>query len=207
MQEYEAQAQEPVQTPEPTQAQAPIQPQQMQPQAPQQDVAEIERMVREQFLKEQEAAQRAADEQRQKEEQERYTIEVNRLADQYFKKMSEGEAKYQDFSEITKAVNPAKFKEVVLLASELDNTADVMYELAQNPRDLAMISFYAQNDNVEMAQQLLNQLDKSVTRNAQGSKIHRPAAPPLDSLRPSPGTGVDGSSEMSIADLKRKYRT
>ena len=88
----------------------------------------IEQMKREIYEKIMGEAQEAQAK-RQEEEHKAAMIEV---ADSYHKKMGSGKDAYPDFDDVMGDFNVSAFPKIVFLASQLDNTADVMYELAKN---------------------------------------------------------------------------
>lgn len=182
---------------------APVQPQA--PQAQAMDESQIAEMVKARVAEEQAALQKAQQEAELKRQQEEYALEVNRIADQYYERMRQGAEKYPDFTEKTESFDPSEFKEVVLLIGDMDNTADLVYELNQNPQLLASVSYFAQTGKWNQAKRELEKLTASIQKNSEAKQNYKAANPPLDRLNPSPGAGADGS-EMSIADFKRKYR-
>ena len=177
----------------------------VQPQAQAMDESQIAEMVKARVAEEQAALQKAQEEAELKRQQEQYALEVNRIADQYYQRMREGAEKYPDFSEKTESFDPSEFKEVVLLVGEMDNTADLVYELSQNPQLLASVSYFAQTGKWKQAKHELDKLSASINKNSEAKQNYQAASPPLDRLNPSPGTSADGT-EMSIADFKQKYR-
>ena len=179
------------------QAQAPAPQQQQAAQAPQVDEEQLYQSIREKLLQEEAA---------QKQQQEEYAVKVNKIAQDYFSKMSGGGEMFDDYTEVMKEFDPSQFKELILLTAQMDNTLPIMYELAKNPQNLATLDHYARSGNYDFAQKLLNDLDKSISGNQKAMQDNRTANSPLDRLKPSPGSGVDGSA-MSIRDYKAKYRT
>lgn len=125
---------------------------------------------------------------------------MKNVADQYFLKMGKGSELFEDFSEVMKDFEPAAFPQVVFLASELENTPAVMYELSKNPQKLATIQAMA-DKSPAMAKKMLGQLSDSIKRNeaAAAENVNVPA--PLS--RPKSSIVGQDTGTMSIRDFKK----
>lgn len=139
----------------------------------------------------------------EKVQQEQLQQEAVRLAQEYHGKMQGGKELFEDFDEVIADFNPQAFPEVVLLASQADNTAAIMYELAKNPQKIADIAFYAERDP-RYAQSMINKLSASIKANEQAKAQEKSVNAPLSRMQSSP-TGQD-SGDPGIRDFKRMFR-
>lgn len=138
---------------------------------------------------------------REEEEQKAFQSEISKVADTYMQKMSVGPTLYEDFAQVTSEFDPAAFPQVVYLAANLENTPDVMYELAKNPQKLATIDYLAQRDP-KAARAQLAKLSQSIKDNQQAKENNPATKPPLARIQPSATAGA-ASGDMSVADFKR----
>jgi hypothetical protein len=122
------------------------------------------------------------------------------MADEYFNKMQRGRELFQDFEEVLADFKPQKFPEVALLAGQMENTPEIMYELAKNPSKLNDINGLAKSDP-EWAMKQLKKLSDSISANKQAMSNRSPNAP-LSTVRSSSVGGVDAVPN-SVDDLRR----
>lgn len=178
-----------------------MQSQQMQPQAqgnapnvdPEQMYSDLSARLMAEFERKQEEAMQARMEQERKDRS-------AAMAAQYFDKMRNGAELFEDFEEVLADFKPGAFPEVALLAGQLDNTAEVMYELAKNPSKLADINVLAKSDP-EWAIKQLKKLSESIESNKQAMNVRSPNAP-LSKIKSSNIGGVD-AAPRSVDDLRR----
>jgi hypothetical protein len=168
------------------------------------DVAQMEQKLLNQMRQENQRVEqeRLAAEQQRIEEAQRAEQDdkLNALADTYLRKMANGKELFQDFEDVTAKFDPREFPEVVVLASQMDTTAEIMYELAKNPQKLLMIAQLAQR-SPNMAKDQLARLEDSIKVNQNGKRM--PNAPsPLQRVLPSAGAGVD-NGKMSVKDFRK----
>ena len=145
--------------------------------------------------------QQADSEQRAREEMEK---EAQRVADTYHARMASGKETYEDFDDVMADFNPAAFPNLVYLASQVDNTPAVMYELMKNPSKWATIAVLSERDP-KAAQNMLGKISASIVANEQAKANERDVAPPLSRLSSSP-TGQDSGKPSSVRDFKRMFR-
>lgn len=158
------------------------------------NVDQIKRDVYEQIMNERREA-----ESKQQEAQHKAAIEE--IAKTYHQKMGSGKDAYQDFDAVMGEFNAASFPKIVFLASQLDNTADIMYELAKNPMKLASIDYLA-DKNPDEAQKALKSLGSSIAQNRQALAQGTATQAPLSRMKSSAAAGID-SGEMSLKDFKK----
>jgi hypothetical protein len=101
-----------------------------------------------------------------------------------------------DFADLYDALNIEAHPELIIWANSMDNTAQIVKDLAKNPTKYANILMLAKSASPRMAQIELNKLSQSIKSNLEAQK--QPVAPaPLSQIKPS-NIGVDnGSFEVS----------
>ncbi len=114
-------------------------------------------------------------------------------------KFDGGKEKYNDFDDTVRILNFEKNAHLIGYLHELDNAADVAYELAKNPAKFTTLNDLAR-DNPEWAAREFNNLAKSIKDN-QATLQQQSAPEPLDQLKPS-NTGTDNGSH-TVSDLRR----
>jgi len=139
----------------------------------------------------------------EKRAQEEMDKEAKKIADTYRSRMSAGKEEYEDFDEVMADFNPASFPNLVLLASQVDNTPAVMYELVKNPSKWATLAILSDRDP-HAAQNMINKISSSIKANQQAKASEKEVPSPLGRLSSST-TGQDGG-EPSLRDFKRMYR-
>lgn len=129
--------------------------------------------------------------------------EAERLAQEYHSRMNSGKANFEDFDEVMSDFNPAAFPNLVFLATQVDNTPAVMYELMKNPSKWATVAVLAEKDP-QAAQNMINRMSASIKANDQAKAQEREVNAPLSRLQSSP-TGQD-TGELGIRDYKKMFR-
>jgi hypothetical protein len=129
---------------------------------------------------------------------------MQNVAANYLMSMDKGKELYEDFEKVTSSFEPEAFPKVVQLVSQMENGADVIYELSKNPSKLVTINDLA-NRSPRMAQAQLQSLVESIKMNQSAKENNVRTNPPLSKHQPSATAGLDNGG-MSIADFKRaKY--
>lgn len=156
------------------------------------DTSAIAKQVREELV---------ADLNKQQEDAEREQMqsELKALAEQYHLKMAKGSELAEDFNEITADFDPSAFSEVVLLATKLDNTQDIIYELVKNPTKLQQIDGLAQK-SAKLAMKELEKLSQSINQNLEAKRNNVSTPPPLSRPKSS-SVGVDNGMK-TVKDFK-----
>lgn len=150
-----------------------------------------------------EEVQRSWNEQREREQRNVHEQEAQRIATDFFGKLSAGKEKYPDFDSVVGNIRFGSFPNVVRLATTMvDNTPDIMYELGKDRGKMALLENLAMLSPDDAVVQFRKFAD-SVRENAESTKVQHPREP-LSHIRPS-GSGVD-SGEMSVRDYRSKYR-
>lgn len=140
-----------------------------------------------------------------RESQERMNVEAaERIVNSYKEKISAGKEKYDDFEAVTNNVDMRYYPNVVqLLAEYVDNSHDVLYDLAKNRSKLYQLESTCQH-NPQDAIFEIKRLADSIKANETHSSMKN-ARSPLSQQRPS-NTGTDSGTTLSMRDLKMKYR-
>jgi hypothetical protein len=126
---------------------------------------------------------------------------ATQVVNQFAGKMQGGIEKYSDFEDVvTKLDIPNLPGHVIDWANSMDNTADVMYDLAKHPRKLTDILVLSQTSPA-LARDEFNRLSDSIKQNEQAVKANTSAAAPLDQVKHSTA-GKDNSVIRSIDDMR-----
>lgn len=166
------------------------------PAAPNVDPNAIAKQVMENIQKQmqQESEQRATQELQE---------QANKIVGAYRSKMEAGKTTYPDFDEVMADFNPRAFPNLVLLASQVENTPDVMYELMKNPNKWSTLALLSERDP-QAAQNMINRISASAKANTQAKAEQKDVPAPISRLSSST-TGQD-SGDLSVRDYKKMYR-
>lgn len=126
--------------------------------------------------------------------------QAQQIAQQFLGKLTAAKDKYPDFEETLATLEVHKFPEVVQLANNFDNTADIMYELAKNPTKAVLLKQCAQL-NPNLAAMEIQRLSDSIKQN-ETAKQAPSAQPPLSQLTPSI-TKTD-NSPITVRDYRNQ---
>jgi len=128
---------------------------------------------------------------------------VQRIVSAYQSKIAGINEKYSDYNEVSEGLNMGVYPNVVqMLAENVDNADDVLYELSKNRSKLNQLQSTYERSPKDAVYDL-QRLAKSIKENTKVMSSKQ-AATPLSQQRPSsPGTGSPASS---MSALKSKYR-
>lgn len=129
--------------------------------------------------------------------------QAKQIADTYHGRMQSGKDNFEDFDNVMSDFNPAAFPNLVYLATQVDNTPAVMYELMKNPSKWATVAVLSERDP-KAAENMISRISASIKANEQAKSEEREIAPPLSRLSPSI-TGQD-SGERGVRDFKKMFR-
>lgn len=160
----------------------------------QQDPEDIARQVEERIM-------RSMQEKQQQFEDDKRLEEVKGIANSYYSKLEQGKSLYDDFDSIMADFDPSAFPEIISLVAGMDNVAQVMYELNQNPSKLVTISGLAKQ-SPKMAQAQLNRISQSIAKNEMAQQAEGSAQPPLNHERSSVKAGADNGVK-TVNDLRK----
>ncbi len=157
------------------------------------DASSLKNEIKQEFMQEMEQQRREAEE--------TYVRgELDKKAQQYHLKMGKGSELFEDFKEITSDFEPQSFPNAVFLATEMENTPEIMYELAKNPSKLLEIEQLAERAP-QMAKKLLAKLGQSISANLQAKQNVPDVPAPLSRLKSST-VGVD-TGKKTVQDLRK----
>lgn len=126
---------------------------------------------------------------------------AHQIATEFMAKVDATKDKYPDFDKTVESLELPTIPQVVQLANMVDNTGDVIYELAKNPHKVASLLSLSQIGNGRLAILEMKRLSDSIKQNQQASQ--QPIPPePLSQLKPS-NVGTD-SGVPSIRDLRKQ---
>lgn len=135
-------------------------------------------------------------------EQQRREEEANQLAQTYYSKLAQGRELHADFDDVISDFDVGAFPQVAVLATQLDNTGSIMYELAKNPSKLAQVAVLAER-YPEGARKMLQGLGNSVVKNQEAIAGNVATNEPLSRLKPSMNAGMD-DGKLTVADYKKQ---
>jgi hypothetical protein len=123
---------------------------------------------------------------------------ANQLINEFGGKMVAAKERYPDFDQVVGKVNFEKAATLIPWINSLDNSADVMYDIAKHPSKFA--SLINLRDQPALAMDELKNLSSSIKTN-QKSKSLPAIDEPLDKIKPST-SGIDSGS-MTVRDYKK----
>ena len=142
----------------------------------------------------QQEAMRAQQEQAQK-------FAVKQLVAQFSSKLEAATEKYPDIKEKVSELDLSTMPEIVHYANSVENTADVMYELANHPEKAVSIAALASMGNTNLAMRQMQKLSNSIKKNQEAAANIKVPSDPLTQISPSNIGGDDGKA--SLAQLKK----
>lgn len=143
---------------------------------------------REEWIKQQEDAQMQS--------------EVQRIVGNFQSKIADVRTKYEDFDRVAQDLDMSAYPSVVqMLAENVDNAADVLYELANNRSKLALLE-QAYRLRPKDAIYDMNKLSRSIKDKQEAATVKQANAP-LSQQKPSLGMSPTATDMRS---LKNKYR-
>ncbi|NHJ41458.1 MAG: hypothetical protein FK731_15615 [Asgard group archaeon] len=136
-------------------------------------------------------------------QQEQLQAQAQQIVNNFGQKIESGRKKYPDFDDKVGALNIAAAPEIVPWLNSLDNTEDVLYELAQNPTKflnlLDIVNKASRHPHLASAE--FNKLSESIKKN-QAAANQAKVAEPLSQINPSVTSTDNG--ELSVSDLRRQ---
>jgi hypothetical protein len=142
--------------------------------------------------------------QRQSEEQ-----DAQRTAQEFLTRLEPGKSKYDDFDKRVKEAGFGYFPNIVQLANMVDNTDEVVYELACNPTKIAsiqnLVDIALRNGAPPtLALNEMKRISDSIRENLKAKNFKSPNEP-LGQLRPS-NAGTDNKGALTSADYRKRYK-
>lgn len=164
--------------------------------APSVDEGKLKQEIYNQVMQEMQAKQGELNEARRH-------AELQQIANDYLSKTQKGKELFKDFEEITSAIDGESFPNIIILASKLDNAAEVVYELGQNPLKLEAIESLALR-SPKMAEQQMRRLSESIKLNQAAMQNNKRTNPPMQNVMPSANTLVGSENQRpSVSDFRK----
>lgn len=125
--------------------------------------------------------------------------------DSFVAKMEAAEAKHPGLEAKLNDLDYSTMAPVISLANDMENTADIMKELLDNPMKMGnlMTLVYTQP---KMASRAMAELSNSIKTNQDALAQEKQAQDPMSQLKPSTSAGMDNSA-MSVKDFRAMFRT
>ncbi len=139
----------------------------------------------------------------EQEQQERAAIDE--IAKQYDEKMKQGPMLYDDFKDVTGGFKPGKYPAIAVMAAQMENTPDIIYELRKNPTKLAALQTFALQGDDDTLREEMTKLSKSIKRNEEQIANNTKSPKPLSKLKSSATAGQDTGSRR-VSDLRKDPR-
>lgn len=127
------------------------------------------------------------------------------IAAQLAAKVNAAAEKYADFNDVVRDVDYVNnFQDVLALSNTVDNSGDVLYDLAKNPGKLATLRQYMRELPAHLVQKEMLRMSESIKANQ--NALGAPSSPsPLAPIKPS-NTGTDNGKMKSAADYRQQFR-
>lgn len=127
---------------------------------------------------------------------------AQRVVSEFQGKMAAGKEKFEDFEEKLSGFDLTEIPEVVALANGVDNTDEVMYELANFPEKLVNLTNAART-SPQLARRIIDNLSNSIKNNRTAKEAY--AAPEaLGQVKPST-LAVDKDPESVMDYMKQSW--
>jgi hypothetical protein len=129
----------------------------------------------------------------------RNEAETQQMITTFANKMEAGKSKYNDFEATVSQLDIFNNPELIPLANSMDNSSDVLYDLAKNPGKFASVLLLAKT-NPTLAHRQFWDISNSIKANE--AALRQPQADaPLDQINPS-NTGTDNGLK-TVSDLRK----
>jgi hypothetical protein len=130
---------------------------------------------------------------------------MQQIVKEFESKLETGKEKYADFDEIVNKKALPSIAYMAQLANEVDNTADVMYEVMKNPSKitsiLGLVDPKLPHEEQFLAHRAMKNLSESIKSNEKALGQRAPSQP-LSHLKPS-NVSSDNGSPSSVSDFRR----
>ncbi len=124
--------------------------------------------------------------------------------DSFVNKMRAAEERYPGIEERLNDLNFDSLAPVVQMANDMENTADIMNELLENPMKMGNLVtlMYTQP---RLAQKAMFDLSNSIKQNQEAMQEMNQSREPLSQLKPSSKAGID-NSKMTVSDFRKMFK-
>ena len=143
--------------------------------------------------------------QRQNQEEQSRLAVAQKIVTDWVAKVQDGPKKYEDFEEKVAALELQTMPALVNLTNSVDNTMEVVYELAQNPEKADYIDSLIQKGKGNRAIEEMKKLSKSISKN-QSVADSITTREPLSQIKRSTAGADNG--EPTVAEMRKmaQYR-
>jgi hypothetical protein len=148
-----------------------------------------------------EEVQRALTQAYEKEQERRDQEEIKQIASTYFERMRSS-PNYEEQKTVLESFPHDRYTGLAYLASQFDNTGDIIYELATNDIKKGAMLSIAETDP-EGAFNAMRKISESIKLNENAKNQQRPNEP-MSQITPSSNSLDNGSN--SVADLRKMMR-
>ena len=119
---------------------------------------------------------------------------INKIAQDFEAKIENAKLEDPEFEEKYDALNMVAHPKTILWVNALENTTDVIKDMADNPAKYANIIMFSNSGLDHLAQKELQKLSASIKANKAAQNIKQPNAP-LDHIKSS-GIGMDNGNSV-----------
>ena len=133
-----------------------------------------------------------------------HQLRTQQVVDSFVNKMQAAEAKYPGIQEQLNDLDYSTMAPVVEMANNMENTADIMKELLDNPEKLSTIMTLSYTQP-KLAQRKIMDLSNSIKQNQEAKAQEAQAKEPMSQLKPSFSAGMDNGA-MSVTDFRKLFR-
>lgn len=131
-------------------------------------------------------------------------LKNEQVVNSFVSKMQAAEQKYPGLEEKLNDLDYRTLAPIVTMANDMENTADIMKELVDNPMKMGTLLTLMQNQP-RMAQKAMADLSNSIKQNQDALAQEKQAQDPMSQLKPSTSAGMDNGA-MSVSDYRKMFR-
>lgn len=137
-------------------------------------------------------------------QQQREQDHAHNMANGFVQKMRAAEARHPGLESKLNELDYTHLGPVIKLVDSMDNPADIMKELVDNPMKMGNLVTLA-HTQPNMAKKAMFDLSNSIKQNQTALAQEAQASEPLGQITPS-NVGSDSGSKGSVRDFKNRYR-
>lgn len=137
---------------------------------------------------------------------EQYVTKVknDQMIESFVGKMRAAEEKYPGLEEKLNKYDYSHgngMTDLILAANNMENTADIMKEITDNPNKMANLLILAKQQPFAM-NEAMQKMSGSIKQNQDATEAEQQSKDPMSRLKPSANTGADNGA-MSVADFRK----
>ncbi len=131
-------------------------------------------------------------------------IKTRQTVDSFVNKMQAAETKYPGIQEKLNDLDYSSLAPLVEMANNMENTADIMKELLDNPMKMGNL-LTLQYAQPKMAQRAMMELSNSIKTNQDALAQEAQARDPMSQIKPSSSAGMD-NGKMTTTDFRKMFK-